>query len=104
MEILDDSESLPIRGRGSTKYPWETWLKHGQTVRIFKGEDFNVNVVTMRQMIYQKAKAFGGRAATAVGRDARGRECVDVTYHAPIGRELSAEDEDDFDFVRETHE
>jgi len=90
MEILDPSEALPLRGRGApSKYPWDSWFRNGQTVRIFKGEDFEVDIVTMRQMIYQKAKSFGGRVSTALGKDARGRQCLDVTYY--MQKELDLE-------------
>jgi hypothetical protein len=83
MEILSKEDALPIRARGYNKYPWEEWFRHGQTVRIFKGEDFSVSVITMRQQIYQKAKAYGGRVATSLGKDASNRECVDITYYSP---------------------
>jgi hypothetical protein len=96
MEILDPSEALPLRGRGAAgKYPWDTWLQDKQTVRIFQGEDFKVNVVTMRQMIYQKAAALGGKVSTAVGKDLSGRACIDLTFHA--AEDLELEMSQDFD-------
>jgi hypothetical protein len=82
MEILPEDQALPVRGRGYNKYPWESWFRHRTTVRIFKGEDFHVSVITMRQQIYQKAKGYGGKVATSLGRDLKGRECIDITYYS----------------------
>jgi hypothetical protein len=67
MEILDASQALPMRGRGAPpKYDWDTWYKHGQTGMITKGEDFECDVQVMRQQMYQKAKALGGKVSTEV--------------------------------------
>jgi hypothetical protein len=83
MEILSKEDALPLRVRGNSKYPWDEWFRHGVSVRIFKGEDFSVSVITMRQQIYQKAKGLGGRVATSLGRDVSGRDCIDITYYSP---------------------
>lgn len=91
MEILGAEEAIPLRGRGAPKkYPWDSWFKSGQTTRIFKGEDFTVDTVTMRQMVYQKAKGYGGRVSTTLGRDVHDRECIDMTFyaHVPVDEDI----------------
>lgn len=83
MEIIDDKEPMPLRGRGATpKYPWALWYKHGQRVRIKKGIDFDVDVNVMRQMLYQKARAMDGKVTTEVATDpVTKHRYIEFTYY-----------------------
>lgn len=42
-------------GRGEEKYPWDQWL-NGGVWHIKQGEDFDVDVPSMRSCIYMAAK------------------------------------------------
>jgi hypothetical protein len=82
MEIIE-GYTVPLRGRGAPqKYPWDQWLKHGVTVCIVKGEDFDVDVQIMRQMLYAKSKTLQGRVSTEIRETITHKPCIWLTYHS----------------------
>lgn len=50
------------------RYPWDQWLD-GATWEIQQGEDFNVEMESMRVQIHNAARTHGFRATTSVKGD-----------------------------------
>lgn len=82
MEIIEGYQ-VPLHGRGAPpKYPWNTWFKHGVTVCIVKGEDFDVDVQIMRQMLYARAKVEHGRVSTEIKETMSKKQCIWLTFYS----------------------
>lgn len=54
-------------GRGVEKYPWEQWFDGG-IWQIKQGEDFQVDIGSMRSCIYTAAKRYKKKIRTHVPR------------------------------------
>jgi|ERR1700746_1100081 len=103
MRIIDD-DSPEAEGTSlgrPAKYPWNQWLQDGKRVRIYHGDDFDVEVGSLRPQIHLTAKRRGGTAQTRVGRE-DGVVFIDIvfTFHA---RPLTQREVDkDLDGLRKT--
>lgn len=59
-------------GRGRPPiYPWDEWLD-GSTWLLTKGEDFDIQIESMRQSIYNMARRRGGHARVSTTVDGTG--------------------------------
>ena len=68
MTILPEEEAIPPRGPGRpSKYPWNEWFKHGQTVRINRGQHYDIPTENMRIQVNKAARRPSGRVATRAG-------------------------------------
>ena len=56
-------------GHGNAKYPWDEW-QDGQTRRIVRGEDFDVEAKVMQGQIKVRGSKVGLKTATNVQGDA----------------------------------
>jgi hypothetical protein len=82
MEVIKDY-TVPPRGRGAPpKYPWHQWFRHGVTVCIAQGEDFDIDTNVMRQQLYQKARAMNGKVSTEQKTDVRNRQVIWMTFYS----------------------
>lgn len=62
-EIIDNLK-FPD-GRGEEKYPWKEWL-NGGVWHVKQGEDFDVDIASMRSCIYMAAKRHGKKVKTHI--------------------------------------
>ena len=51
------------------RYPWEKWIKVGQTVTLEKGKDFNGRIDTFAQQIRNRASLVGVRVSVKLSDD-----------------------------------
>lgn len=66
-EVLDSHDFRS--GHGNALYPWEEW-QDGQTRRIVRGEDFQVDPKVMQGQIKVRGSKVGRKTATNVQGDA----------------------------------
>jgi hypothetical protein len=78
--IQDSSESSGQVGRPQ-KYPWNEWLQEGVKIRIYSGEDFDVEPSSLRPQIHMTVKRRGGKVHTSIGRE-EGKVYIEITYKA----------------------
>ena len=57
--------SFNFDSKGIRKYPWRLWT-NGETWRICQGEDFDVEVETMRTGLHNRARNDGLRVKTSI--------------------------------------
>ena len=64
MEIIEENVDAaePRRGRPA-KYPWDKWLQNGKKVRLFHGDDFDVEPESLRPQIHIAADRRKGKAS-----------------------------------------
>jgi hypothetical protein len=81
MRIIEGNEELETSVGRPSKYPWDKWLVDGKRIRIYHGEDFELEVTSMRPQIHQMVKRRGGSVRTRIGRE-KGIACIDIVYTA----------------------
>jgi hypothetical protein len=75
-QIIDNFTSK--KGRPPV-HPWEEWAD-GNARRLFKGQDFEGNLISMRTMIHRKAREIGLRAFTKIN---AADQSIQVRFYDP---------------------
>ena len=80
MKIIEDEP----KGVGRpVKYPWDEWLVHNKTVRLYRGDDFRIAPDSLRPQIHAQAKRRGGTVKTSLGQEGP-VDYIDVRYEASL--------------------
>jgi hypothetical protein len=66
------------KGRPPT-HPWSEWAD-GKARRLFKGKDFEGELVSMRTMVHRKARDMGKRAYTRIN---LADQSIEVQFYDP---------------------
>ncbi len=67
MTIMSEEHALPPRGPGRpAKYPWNEWFKHGQTIRVTRGQHYDISTENFRIQVNKAARRHSGRVSTEI--------------------------------------